>query len=539
MHLDLMRFSIRRRNVLPTGALVTSYPLDPVSTHGVTMKRKLLAAVVLLAVGVGATAYVLFAPTAGAAATTRYLTATATTGDVTKEASATGSVSASSTWGLGFGRAAALIASGATSSGASSTGTWTVTALNAALGDRVTKGTILATADSSDATLAAQQAQATLDQATAQLADDQAKPTPDDRAAAESALTKARMSLDDATRSLKETKASNSLSLTQARSAVSDAEAQLTRDTDASAASDVLRTDRRSVRDTKRSLTSTEDQNAASLASAKQGVTSAQLALEDAQRTHDTAIAPADAATIAADQAAVAAAQQTLASARQALAGTSITAPADGVITSIDLVVGATAPSGDAIQFQAGPMQVTASFTESDLTALKAGQPATITVSAIDADLTGTLSSIDPVASTSGASSVVSYDATVTIADAPDTIRAGMSADVSVTTASQSGAIAVPIAALVGRNGNYVVRVLDSSGAETLTPVEVGLVTDSQAAVTSGLTDGATVITGTVSAQQASTGSGTQGGFGGLGGLTGGGGFPTGGFGGGTRRSTP
>ena len=47
-------------------------------------------------------------------------------------------------------------------------------------------------------------------------------------------------------------------------------------------------------------------------------------------------------------------------------------------------------------------MQVTASFTESDLTALKAGQPAKVTVSAIDADLTGTLSSIDPVASIVG-----------------------------------------------------------------------------------------------------------------------------------------
>ncbi len=54
------------------------------------MKRKLLAAVVLLAVGVGATGYVLFAPTAGAAATTQYLTATATTGDVTQQASCHG-----------------------------------------------------------------------------------------------------------------------------------------------------------------------------------------------------------------------------------------------------------------------------------------------------------------------------------------------------------------------------------------------------------------------------------------------------------------
>ena len=60
-------------------------------------------------------------------------------------------------------------------------------------------------------------------------------------------------------------------------------------------------------------------------------------------------------------------------------------------------------------------------------------------------------------------------------------------------------------------------------------PVEVGLVTDTTAAVTSGLTDGTTVITGTVSAQQASSGTGTQAGFGGLGGLGGGGAFPGGG----------
>jgi multidrug efflux pump subunit AcrA (membrane-fusion protein) len=510
--------------------LASSQPSCSMHPQENFVRRKLLAAVVLLVVGVGATGYVLIAPTPGAAAATQYLTATATTGDVIKEASATGSVSASSTWGLGFGRTAALIASGATSSGASSTGTWTVTALNAALGDRVTKGTVLATADSSDTTLAAQQAQATLDQAKATLADDQAKPTPDDRAAAESALTKAQMSLDDVKRSLKETKASNSLSLTQARTAVSDAEDQLSRDQDDSAASDILRADRRSVRDAKRSLTSTENKNAASLASAKQSVTSAELALEDAHRTHDTAIAPADAATIAADTAAVASAEQTLANAKQALAGTDITAPSDGVITGIDLIAGATAPSGDAIQFQAGPMQVTASFTESDLTALKAGQPAKVTVSAIDADLTGTLSSIDPVASSSGSSSVVSYDATVTIEDAPDTIRAGMSADVSVTTDRQTGAIAVPIAALVGRGGNYVVRTLDSSGAEQLVPVEVGLVTDTQAAVTSGLTEGTTVITGTLSAQQSGTGTGAPTGAFPLGGLGEGGAFPGGNF---------
>ncbi len=495
------------------------------------MKRKLLAAVLLLAIGVGASGYVLLSGPASAAATTRYLTTTVSTGDVTRQAAATGTISAASDWGLGFGRVAAFIAAGATSSGASSNGTWMVTEVHAGLGDRVTAGTLLATADGTDAALAHQAATADLAKARATLDADQGMPTADTQAAAQSALSKAQMALDGATRGQQETKAAGKLSLTQAKTSVSDAQGQLSRAENDSATSALLRADRQAVRDAKRGLESTQGQIASSNADASQTITSAQLALEDAQRVYQDAIAPADAATLAADQAAVASAEQALASAQAAVDGTTITAPVDGVITSIGLVVGAAAPDGDAITLQAGPMQVTASFTESDLTALQAGQPATVTVSAVGADLTGTVASIDPVASSSGSGSVVSFDATVTIADAPETLRAGMSADVSVTTASQSGAIAVPIAALVGRNGNYAVRTLDGSGAEQLTPVEVGLVTDSQAAVTSGLADGTTVVTGTVSAQQSSSGStggAGLGGFGGLGGLGGGGGFPGG-----------
>ena len=104
-----MCFSIWRSQ----GAVIGT--CDPAPTRSMhpqedSVKRKLLAAVVLLAVGVGATGYVLFAPTAGAAATTQYLTSTATTGDVTQEAVATGTVAASSTWGLGLRADAALIA---------------------------------------------------------------------------------------------------------------------------------------------------------------------------------------------------------------------------------------------------------------------------------------------------------------------------------------------------------------------------------------------------------------------------------------------
>jgi hypothetical protein len=72
-----------------------------------------------------------------------------------------------------------------------------------------------------------------------------------------------------------------------------------------------------------------------------------------------------------------------------------------------------------------------------------------------------------------------------------------MSADVTVTTASATGVITVPSAALHGNAGNYSVLTLAADGTTTSTPVQVGLVTNALAEIKSGLAEGATVVTGT------------------------------------------
>ena len=77
------------------------------------MKLKILAVVVLGAVGVGAAVYAMGGISANAAAATRYLTSAATTGDVTDEVAATGSVAATTTYGLAFGAAPHLSGMGA------------------------------------------------------------------------------------------------------------------------------------------------------------------------------------------------------------------------------------------------------------------------------------------------------------------------------------------------------------------------------------------------------------------------------------------
>ena len=97
----------------------------------------------------------------------------------------------------------------------------------------------------------------------------------------------------------------------------------------------------------------------------------------------------------------------------------SITAPESGTIVAVNVVPGTTAPSGDAIEMMTTELDVTADFAESDMPNIAAGQKATVTISATGDQVPGTVTTVEPVASTSGNSSVVSYSVTVAL----DTLR--------------------------------------------------------------------------------------------------------------------
>ena len=197
------------------------------------------------------------------------------------------------------------------------------------------------------------------------------------------------------------------------------------------------------------------------------------------------------------------------------------------MVTAVNVVAGTMAPSGYAIQLQAGPMIVTGSFTETDIVKLKVGQPATVTVTAAGATVAGAVTQISPVAATTGGSSVVTYAVKVTLTNPPAAVLAGMSASVAVTTAELDNVVTVPASALNGSSGSYTVRVIGSDGQTALVDVQVGLVTSSAAEIKSGITAGETVAIGTVSSRTST--STTSGGGGTV--IS----VPGGGFGGGGR----
>ena len=193
-------------------------------------------------------------------------------------------------------------------------------------------------------------------------------------------------------------------------------------------------------------------------------------------------------------------------------------------------------------------MTMTVALSESDISSVKVGQPATVTLDALTGvELPAHVSAISTLGTTS--SSVVSYDATLTL-DATDArVKPGMSATASVITGQAQG-VNLPNSAVTGSGSLSSVNVL-RNGHTVATPVVVGLRGDSRTQIVSGLAVGAQVVvritlpalsssTGTSSSSSSSLSGlrsrlGGGGGFGGGGGLGGGAGLggSGGGFGGG------
>jgi macrolide-specific efflux system membrane fusion protein len=374
------------------------------------MKLKILAIVALAAVGLGAACVTLVGLPATAASTTQYLTGAVTTGDVTDDVAATGTVATSASYGLSFGTPAHLAGATAAASTGGST-TWTATKVDVKVGDTVKKGDVLATADTTDL----------------------------------------HRQYDDATVAL----SSANIELTIAQEAL-----------DAATTTDVTR-------------------------QATMNYNKAKTAVSDAKNARTELATAVRLATL--------------------------TAPIDGIVTSVGITAGFQAPSGDAVVIDATSFQITADVVESDLKAMAVGQAATISIGAVDATVQGKVTAIAPTTTGSTTGGVVSYPVTVSIDNPPATVRAGMTADVTITIDSVTNVLTVPAAALRGTAGAYTVLTLDATGTPVAQPVQVGLVTNTTAEIKGGLTAGQQVVTGVNTAQTTTTTT-TGGGAGGLGG---------------------
>lgn len=464
-------------------------------------KRLVVGGTVALAVAVVA-AGVAVRSLGGQAPAVTYLTATAQVADIVDTVSVTGSVAPVATYGLAFGQAPVRNPKPSTGAAATSPAAaqWTVQQVNVRAGDRVAAGVVLAVADPSDAQQALEGARLDLDAARARLALDRAPVTPTTRAKARLAITQADRALSQARSSRSQTAANGRLAVAQAQAVLDDAQAKLAADRTAAAAAAILTGDEAAVKAAQRALDSARQQAATANLAATAGVQNAELSLESAKLAYQGTTSVNTEAAVAADEAAVARAETALESAQTTLDRLTLTSPIDAVVSSVAIQPGDVV-SGTVIVLRSADVEVDAAITETDLPAVKADQPATVTIGALRVSVQGTVSRVDLANATKSASGIVSYAVTIAVPDPPAGVAPSMTADVAITTAIARGVLAVPSSAVGGSPGAYTVQVLDGPGKAHAVPVGVGLMTAAQAEVTSGLVAGTVVVTGVATAK--------------------------------------
>lgn len=234
---------------------------------------------------------------------------------------------------------------------------------------------------------------------------------------------------------------------------------------------------------------------------------------------------------IAAAQAQLASSQAALQTAQQNLSYTTLTAPMDGQVNSINGVVGETASPGGGVTAQSpgaqaplptsaattafmvigntGAMDVVVPFAESDVSRVAVSQDATVTFDAVSSlNITGKVLAIASAATTSNG--VVTYYVTVQLNQTNNTLKQGMTANATVIVNRATNAITVPNLAITRISGQAFVNVY-SGGQQVPTPIETGVVGDQFTEVTSGLTGTEQIVMPTLRVNSGTGGGRNQG----------------------------
>ncbi len=308
--------------------------------------------------------------------------------------------------------------------------------------------------------------------------------------------------------------------MSQAQSALADANQKLTDDKGAALPDTVIASDEAAVKQASRAVATAQQQASTANTQAAAAVDTAQLNVQSAQLAYETTTTVNTDAAVAADKATVSQAETAVSNAQTTLDRLTLTSPIAGTVSSVTIQPGDVV-SGTVITLRSAAVEVDASVTETDLPAVKVGQPAAVTIAALGVSTKGTVSEVDLAGATKSASGVVSYAITIALPSAPAGVAPSMTADVDVTTATAASVVAVPASAIGGTPGAYTVEVFDGPGEVRTVPVDVGLMTSTQAEVKSGIAAGTQVVTGVANVQDLVTT------------------FPAGPGGGGTRTPAP
>ncbi|MCL4352977.1 efflux RND transporter periplasmic adaptor subunit [Patescibacteria group bacterium] len=194
------------------------------------------------------------------------------------------------------------------------------------------------------------------------------------------------------------------------------------------------------------------------------------------------------------------------------LTSSQITAPMDGTITNLTIFPGITISNTSSttnssnsnissqqiavIQNEQNPL-ATFNVSEVDINKIKLGQKATLTLDSIpDKTFTGKIVTVDRIGSVT--SSVTNYPVIIQFDTTVPEVLPNMAINADIIVATKDNVLLVPSTAVQTVNNQTVVRVLQKGQLQQVA-VGTGLTSDTQTEITSGLTEGQTIVTSIIS----------------------------------------
>lgn len=139
-------------------------------------------------------------------------------------------------------------------------------------------------------------------------------------------------------------------------------------------------------------------------------------------------------------------------------------------------------------------MQFEAAVNESDISAVRAGQSATVTLDSVTDALPATVLRVSA-SPTPGTTGTVTFPVRLAVRAGSARLLEGMTGSAEIVVAALPAALTVPIQAVITKGSGTIVYVLDANNVVHARPVEVGSSTDTLAQITTGLKVGEVVVT--------------------------------------------
>lgn len=198
---------------------------------------------------------------------------------------------------------------------------------------------------------------------------------------------------------------------------------------------------------------------------------------------------------IAQAEANVAAARASRDLAKQRVNQATLTAPAAGTLTLLDLAQGAFVQAGRPVITIADldHLQIKLSIDETDIPRVQVGQPVSLDLDAFPGEeVNGFVREIAPAATT--VQGVVNYDVVIDVSPTTIPVKAGMTANANVQVARKENVLLIPTRSIRAQGSKRIVTIVENDQLKEVV-VTLGLSNEQETEVLSGLQEGTPVLT--------------------------------------------